>query len=244
MDLCPTNRPYQEKNLIFVCPIVTYEIMDGINLSTLFPQDLFQERNNIKQKKFAIEEARGSFVKVRTNGVVQDFIMIDLAKFILSAKPYLTTLGARVHGHYGEIVYEGDTLVTLIYQKLTSGVITQSLQKVEQGFFTGAKLTIPQNHISLSSKDGMSNVLLPVELIGLLRAEQMRHALEETSSSTHAVNGTVALALPASVAYFYASYFGIYIQPIPILLPINILEDLQNLYHLAFNFLEIHERVN
>jgi DNA-directed RNA polymerase subunit beta' len=32
---------------------------------------------------------------------------------IRSAKPYLATLGATVHGHYGEILYEEDTLVAL-----------------------------------------------------------------------------------------------------------------------------------
>nr|YP_009266695.1 RNA polymerase beta' subunit [Erythroxylum novogranatense]ANK79159.1 RNA polymerase beta' subunit [Erythroxylum novogranatense] len=51
---------------------------------------------------------------------------------IRSAKPYLATPGATVHGHYGEIVYEGDTLVTFIYEKSRSGDITQGLPKVEQ----------------------------------------------------------------------------------------------------------------
>jgi DNA-directed RNA polymerase subunit beta' len=48
------------------------------------------------------------------------------------AKPYLATPGATVHGHYGEILYEGDTLVTFIYEKSRSGDITQGLPKVEQ----------------------------------------------------------------------------------------------------------------
>nr|YP_010737779.1 RNA polymerase beta'' subunit [Euphorbia royleana]WEQ71916.1 RNA polymerase beta'' subunit [Euphorbia royleana] len=51
---------------------------------------------------------------------------------IRSAKPYLTTPGATVHGHYGEILYEGATLVTFIYEKSRSGDITQGLPKVEQ----------------------------------------------------------------------------------------------------------------
>nr|UYG49683.1 RNA polymerase beta'' subunit [Malania oleifera] len=48
------------------------------------------------------------------------------------AKPYLATPGATVHGHYGETLYEGDTLVTFIYEKSRSGDITQGLPKVEQ----------------------------------------------------------------------------------------------------------------
>nr|YP_010454277.1 RNA polymerase beta'' subunit [Thesium chinense]QYF09466.1 RNA polymerase beta'' subunit [Thesium chinense] len=51
---------------------------------------------------------------------------------IRSAKSYLATPGATVRGHYGEIFYEGDTLVTFIYEKSKSGDITQGLPKVEQ----------------------------------------------------------------------------------------------------------------
>nr|YP_009571251.1 RNA polymerase beta subunit [Celosia argentea]QBC67013.1 RNA polymerase beta subunit [Celosia argentea] len=163
---------------------------------------------------------------------------------IRSAKPYLATPGATVHGHYGEIIYEGDTLVTFIYEKSRSGDITQGLPKVEQvlevrsidsistnlkkridgwnerirrilgipwGFLIGAELTIAQSRISLVNKiqkvyrsqgvqihnrhieiivrqitskvlvseDGMSNVFLPGELIGLFRAERTGRALEE-----------------------------------------------------------------
>ncbi|KAM3398088.1 hypothetical protein P3S68_001602 [Capsicum galapagoense] len=47
-------------------------------------------------------------------------------------KPYLATPGATVHGHYGKTLYEGDTLVTFIYEKSRSGDITQGLPKVEQ----------------------------------------------------------------------------------------------------------------
>nr|YP_010945323.1 RNA polymerase beta'' subunit [Salsola heptapotamica]UNZ11920.1 RNA polymerase beta'' subunit [Salsola heptapotamica] len=163
---------------------------------------------------------------------------------IRSAKAYLATPGATVHGHYGEIIYEGDTLVTFIYEKSRSGDITQGLPKVEQvlevrsidsismnlakridgwneritrilgmpwGFLIGAELTIAQSRISLVNKiqkvyrsqgvqihnrhieiivrqitskvlvseDGMSNVFLPGELIGLFRAERTGRALEE-----------------------------------------------------------------
>nr|YP_010996944.1 RNA polymerase beta'' subunit [Plumbago zeylanica]WPJ72643.1 RNA polymerase beta'' subunit [Plumbago zeylanica] len=166
---------------------------------------------------------------------------------IRSAKPYLATPGATVHGHYGEIIYEGDTLVTFIYEKSRSGDITQGLPKVEQvlevrsiesismnlekrihgwnkrirrilgflwGSLIGTELTIVQSRISLVnriqkvyrsqgvqihnkhieiivrqitskvlvSEDGMSNVFLPGELIGLLRAERMGRALEESIS--------------------------------------------------------------
>ena len=166
---------------------------------------------------------------------------------IRSAKPYLATPEATVHGHYGKILYEGDTLVTFLYEKSRSGDITQGLPKVEKmfevrsidsisinlekrvegwdkyitrilgipwGFLVGAQLTIVQSRISLVNKiqkvyrsqgvqihnrhieiivrqitskvlvseDGMSNVFLPGELIGFVRAERIGRALEESIS--------------------------------------------------------------
>ena len=60
-------------------------------------------------------------------------IIIHIDSLVIrSAKPFLATPGATVHGHYGEILYEGDTLVTFNYEKSISGDITQGLPKVEQ----------------------------------------------------------------------------------------------------------------
>ncbi|KAK8528035.1 hypothetical protein V6N13_041836 [Hibiscus sabdariffa] len=256
--------PTKKKYFVLVRPVTPYEISDGINLATLFPQDPFREKDNMQlrvvnyilygngkptrrisdtsiqlvrtclvlnwdqdNKSSSAEEVCASFVEVRTN-----------------AKPYLATPGATVHGHYGEILYQGDTLVTFIYEKSRSGDITQGLPKVEQvlevrsidsismnlekrvegwneyitrilgipwGFVIGAELTIVQSRLSLVNKiqkvyrsqgvqihnrhieiivrqitskvlvseDGMSNVFLPGELIGLLRAERTGRALEE-----------------------------------------------------------------
>nr|QHN59686.1 RNA polymerase beta'' subunit [Vandopsis lissochiloides] len=175
----------------------------------------------------------------------QIFIVHVDSLVIRSAKPYLVTPGATVHGHYGETFYEGDTLITFIYEKSRSGDITQGLPKVEQilevrsidsismnlerriegwderirrilgipwGFLIGAELTIAQSRISLVNKiqkvyrsqgvqihnrhleiivrqvtsrvlvseDGMSNVFLPGEFLGLLRAERAGRVLDES----------------------------------------------------------------
>nr|ARV78307.1 ATP synthase CF0 A subunit [Aneura pinguis]WGO61403.1 ATP synthase CF0 A subunit [Aneura pinguis] len=63
----------------------------------------------------------------------------------------------------------------------------------------------------------------------------------ELAAPTNDINTTVALALLTSIAYFYAglrkkglSFFGKYIQPTPILLPINILEDFTKPLSLSF----------
>jgi F-type H+-transporting ATPase subunit a len=63
----------------------------------------------------------------------------------------------------------------------------------------------------------------------------------ELAAPTNDINTTVALALLTSLAYFYAGlskkglgYFKRYIQPLPLLLPINILEDFTKPLSLSF----------
>nr|WRV02041.1 RNA polymerase beta'' subunit [Oxytropis ochrocephala] len=183
----------------------------------------------------------GPHLKLKSGQVLT--VQMD-SVIIRSANPYLATPGATIHGHYGEILYEGDILFTFLYEKARSSDITQGLPKVEQileirsidsismnlekridawnecitrilgipwGFLIGAELTIAQSRLSLVNKiqkvyrsqgvhihnrhieiivrqitskvlvseDGMSNVFLPGELIGLLRAERTGRALEE-----------------------------------------------------------------
>nr|YP_009156451.1 RNA polymerase beta '' subunit [Briza maxima]AJV89358.1 RNA polymerase beta '' subunit [Briza maxima] len=61
--------------------------------------------------------------------------IVNMDSFVIrGAKPYLATTGATVNGHYGEILYKGDRLVTFIYEKSRSSDITQGLPKVEQIF--------------------------------------------------------------------------------------------------------------
>jgi F-type H+-transporting ATPase subunit a len=63
----------------------------------------------------------------------------------------------------------------------------------------------------------------------------------ELAAPTNDINVTVALALLTSLAYFYAGlskkgfgYFKRYIEPLPLLLPINILEDFTKPLSLSF----------
>jgi F-type H+-transporting ATPase subunit a len=63
----------------------------------------------------------------------------------------------------------------------------------------------------------------------------------ELAAPTNDINTTVALALLTSLAYFYAglskkglSYFSHYVEPIPVLLPIKILEDFTKPLSLSF----------
>lgn len=78
-----------------------------------------------------------------------------------------------------------------------------------------------------------AGALVPWKLINLPEGE--------LSAPTNDINTTVALALLTSISYFYAglnkngvSYFSRYIEPTPILLPINILEDFTKPLSLSF----------
>ncbi|CAN6453999.1 unnamed protein product [Victoria cruziana] len=78
-----------------------------------------------------------------------------------------------------------------------------------------------------------SGALLPWKII------QLPHG--ELAAPTNDINTIVALVLPMSVAYFYVGltkkglgYFSKYIQPTPIVLPINVLEDFTKPLSLSF----------
>jgi F-type H+-transporting ATPase subunit a len=78
-----------------------------------------------------------------------------------------------------------------------------------------------------------SGALIPWKIIELPNGE--------LGAPTNDINTTAGLALLTSIAYFYAGltkkglgYFSKYIQPTPILLPINILEDFTKPLSLSF----------
>ncbi len=59
---------------------------------------------------------------------------------------------AIVHSHYGEVVREGDTLITLIYERSKSGNIIQGPPKVEQ-----LLEACPINSISIDLEKGFED---------------------------------------------------------------------------------------
>ena len=78
-----------------------------------------------------------------------------------------------------------------------------------------------------------AGALIPWKLIHLPQGE--------LAAPTNDINTTVALSLLTSISYFYAglsrnglSYFVRYIEPTPVLLPINILEDFTKPLSLSF----------
>ncbi len=78
-----------------------------------------------------------------------------------------------------------------------------------------------------------AGALIPWKLIHLPEGE--------LAAPTNDINTTVSLALLTSIAYFYAGlsknglgYFARYVEPTPVLLPINILEDFTKPLSLSF----------
>nr|YP_009379775.1 RNA polymerase beta subunit-2 [Callitris rhomboidea]BAX56302.1 RNA polymerase beta subunit-2 [Callitris rhomboidea] len=65
-------------------------------------------------------------------GSGQIVVIRDKFFIIRSAKPYLGTPGATINSYYGKILYEGEKLITLLYERLKSDDIIQGLPKVEQ----------------------------------------------------------------------------------------------------------------
>ncbi|KAF6142965.1 hypothetical protein GIB67_003921 [Kingdonia uniflora] len=86
----------------------------------------------IKIKKGSLQITDSNLLSNPTHRNMEVLIVHVDSLVIRLAKPYLATPEATVHCHYGEILYEGDTLVTFIYEKLRSGDIMQGLPKVEQ----------------------------------------------------------------------------------------------------------------
>nr|QWW93256.1 RNA polymerase beta'' subunit [Hattoria yakushimensis] len=96
--------------------------------SSLLKEDILQKFNlgsfffdNFCILKYSENNPSGQII-----GIHKNYLVIRLAK------PYLATQGAIIHKNYGEFVEEGDTLITLIYERLKSGDIIQGLPKVEQ----------------------------------------------------------------------------------------------------------------
>nr|YP_009726984.1 RNA polymerase beta' subunit [Calocedrus decurrens]QIA95644.1 RNA polymerase beta' subunit [Calocedrus decurrens] len=72
------------------------------------------------------------FEDKQLQGSGQIVVVREESFIIRSAKPYLGTRGATHNSYYGKILYEGDTLITMSYERLKSDDIIQGLPKVEQ----------------------------------------------------------------------------------------------------------------
>merc|ERR1712003_287059 len=168
-------------------------------------------------------------------------------------------VGTHLHWNLGGFVFHGQVLlITWLVIAIILGISilgTSNLQQIPKGlqnfvesvfeYVAGiAKDQIGEYHYrpwvpfvgTLFLFIFVSNwlgALIPWKLIELPEGE--------LAAPTNDINTTVALAFLTSFAYFYAGlskkgfgYFKRYIQPIPLLLPINILEDFTKPLSLSF----------
>nr|YP_010390306.1 RNA polymerase beta'' subunit [Torreya taxifolia]QGU93598.1 RNA polymerase subunit beta'' [Torreya taxifolia]UPV69978.1 RNA polymerase beta'' subunit [Torreya taxifolia] len=230
-------------------------------ISNLFNFNLYSSLSNFCEKTFPVVSP-GQFIcesvwisedePLHASG--QIIAVHEESLVIRFAKPYLGTRGATLHGNYGKILYEGDTLITLLYERLKSDDIIQGLPKVEQlsearsttsisknrkknfqklnkhlarslgnfwGSFISVRISMEHSQIKLVNQiqrvyrsqgvqisdkhieiivrqmtskvlivdvdnsengnleNGLGNVFLPGELVGLSRAQRMDRALEK-----------------------------------------------------------------
>nr|QYB18383.1 RNA polymerase beta'' subunit [Riccia fluitans]WKW95008.1 RNA polymerase beta'' subunit [Riccia fluitans] len=97
-------------------------------------------------KNFVISKYKKNFPPGQIISINTNYFIIRLAK------PFLATGGATIHNNYGEFIKEGDTLITLIYERLKSGDIIQGLPKVEQ--LLEAR---PINSVSINLENGFED---------------------------------------------------------------------------------------
>ena len=163
---------------------------------------------------------------------------------------YWNIAGFLVHGQVLLIIW-----LVFVILLICSLLSTQNTDRIPRGFQNFSELTV--EFVSNIAKDqiGESYYKEWIPFIGTLflfifgcnwaGAIVPWKVIElpegELAAPTNDINTTVALALLTSAAYFYAGlskkglgYFKRYIEPIPILLPINILEDFTKPLSLSF----------
>nr|BBF90896.1 RNA polymerase beta subunit-2 [Lagarostrobos franklinii] len=128
-------------------------------ISNFFNSDWCSPSTNLPEKTFPVVSL-GQFIR-ESEYISEDepfpksgqIIAVHEESLVIRlGKPYLGTGGATVHSHYGEIIYEGDTLITLLYERLTTDDIIQGLPKIEQ--LSEARST---NSISKNIKENVKN---------------------------------------------------------------------------------------
>nr|BDA97446.1 ATP synthase CF0 A subunit [Cryptomonas sp. NIES-345]BDA98407.1 ATP synthase CF0 A subunit [Cryptomonas sp. NIES-1327] len=173
-----------------------------------------------------------------------------LSEIEVGAHLYWEFLGLKIHGQ--TIIMSWFVISTLILFSLFG---TKELKQTPQGIQNFMEYTyeflqnIAKNQIGEHDYkkwvpyvstvflfifvSNWSGALIPLKLIQLPEGE--------LAAPTNDINTTVALALLTSFTYFYGGiskkgvrYFGRYIQPTPILLPINVLEDFTKPLSLSF----------
>ncbi|MGB2926706.1 MAG: F0F1 ATP synthase subunit A [Limnothrix sp.] len=178
------------------------------------------------------------------------FSLFPLAELEVGKHFYWELGGLKVHGQV--LLTSWFVIAVLVIASL---IATRNIQRIPSGFQNFMEYTLEFLRDLVKNQLGekeyrpwvpfigtlflfifvanWSGALIPWKVIGLPEGE--------LASPTNDINTTVALALLTSLAYFYAGfrkrgigYLKKYVEPTPILLPINILEDFTKPLSLSF----------
>nr|ADD31158.1 RNA polymerase beta'' subunit protein [Phoradendron leucarpum] len=123
-----------ENGRIFNPDLCSHIILNPFNLNWYFLHQNDCEETSISSSYSCLGQFICENVCITKNRPLQSgqVLIVQVHSLVIrSAKSYLATPGSTVRGHYGSILYEGNTLVTFLYEKSKSGDITQGLPKVE-----------------------------------------------------------------------------------------------------------------
>nr|YP_010376746.1 RNA polymerase beta'' subunit [Adiantum malesianum]UPV69511.1 RNA polymerase beta'' subunit [Adiantum malesianum] len=121
-----------ESKLLLKCPIDSFNKKSLLDKPIYLPTKVLSREIMLISLGLPIGESRYLH---RDRAFLQSGQVIAIHQnysLVRTGKTFLATRGANPHKISGDIIEEGDTLVTLPYDRLKSGDITQGLPKVEQ----------------------------------------------------------------------------------------------------------------
>nr|YP_010939113.1 RNA polymerase beta'' subunit [Aleuritopteris squamosa]WLF85389.1 RNA polymerase beta'' subunit [Aleuritopteris squamosa] len=132
-----------EKELLLKClgnPLFKKKLLDK---PLYLPPKVFSREIMLVSLGLPISEGRYLYKDCACMKSGQVIAVHQNYSLVRTGKPLLVTRGANPHKISGDIIEEGDTLITLPYDRLKSGDITQGLPKVEQLLESRSIASIP-----------------------------------------------------------------------------------------------------
>jgi F-type H+-transporting ATPase subunit a len=182
--------------------------------------------------------------------IISSSTLIQIADLEVGKHFYWEVLGLSLHG---QVFLVSWLVIFLVVGASLLG--TSSITEVPRGVWQNAMESvveyvqnIAKSQIGKDFKEWVPFIgslflfIFVSNWLGALVPWKLIHLPEgELAAPTNDINTTISLALLTSATYFYGgikkkgfSYFGKYLQPTPILLPINILEDFTKPLSLSF----------
>ncbi len=134
---------FDEKELLLKCPGNPLSKKKLLDKPLYLPPKVFSREIMLVSLGLLISEGRYLYKDCACMKSGQVIALHQNYSLVRTGKPLLVTRGANPHKISGDIIEEGDTLITLPYDRLKSGDITQGLPKVEQLLESRSIASIP-----------------------------------------------------------------------------------------------------